>query len=71
MRERSPSYRAWIRGELGSGRLATRSLQDLGARRADVIAALPSLRGKNLRIGVRSLTDEAAPWPAVRLPDRP
>jgi len=48
-RERAVAlYRTWITGELGRGHLATRSLQGLRARRADVIAALPSLRGKNL-----------------------
>jgi hypothetical protein len=43
-------HRAWITGELGSGHLPTSFLQDLRARRADVIAALPSLRGKNVTI---------------------
>jgi Domain of unknown function (DUF4326) len=41
-------HRAWITGGWGSAPIATRLLRDLEARRAEVIAALPSLKGKNL-----------------------
>ena len=41
-------HRAWIRGELGREHLPRKVLQDLEKRLADMLCALPSLRGKNL-----------------------
>ena len=41
-------HRAWITGELGNPPMARKLLRDLEARRAEVISALASLRGKNL-----------------------
>jgi len=48
-RERAVAlHRAWIRGEPRDPSLPRKLQRDLEARRAEVISALPSLRGKNL-----------------------
>ena len=48
-RERAVAlHRAWLRSELGREHLPAKVRQDLERRLADVISALPSLRGKNL-----------------------
>jgi hypothetical protein len=48
-RERAVAlHRAWITGELGNSAVANKRARDLEGRRTDVMAALPSLRGKNL-----------------------
>jgi len=41
-------HRAWIAGEVGNPPLPSKRVRELEARRTEVIAALPSLRGKNL-----------------------
>jgi len=48
-RERAVAlHHAWIRGDLVREHLPGKVLQDLEKRLADVISALPGLRGKNL-----------------------
>jgi len=48
-RERAVAlHRAWITGEGGNPPIPSKLLRDLEARRAEVISALASLRGKNL-----------------------
>lgn len=41
-------HRAWIRGELAAGDVPRDAMEMLKRRRGEVLAALPSLRGKNL-----------------------
>jgi Domain of unknown function (DUF4326) len=41
-------HRAWIAGEVGNPPIPSKRVRELEVRRTEVIAALPSLRGKNL-----------------------